>query len=412
MNHNAKPITYWSKIIQQGTLFPHSLRPWLSFMMTHRGLLWLSLPSIPSYRAKNLSKFRKWSAETRWNAAALKYQFHLGFAETLKDELAQVSIQLDRFLHERHSELTQSFQPIWVLPRIPGPTTPTPGSSTFLVHLMWNLCRSVYSDPLWLLKKNSADDRTICLYYRSRGHFLRNCPIQSSKPHQPSHSDLQLSKTQFTHIVLPISLQVAGKEVNLWEVVDSEASSCLIYLNLVKDLHIPRNLKEQRLNIHLADGTTPSTSSEPVTQETIPILATTDTGHQELRFNVIGSPIFSAILGISWLQAHNPQINWSKGEITFLFSHLATVNNTVLSPWMILPRVCSSSPQQIPVLLFHQFIMISLTYFTKGKPILCPCTYPMIVRSNYFPKQRYLLGRSFHCPRRSLKPSDSTLMKT
>lgn len=57
-------------------------------------------------------EFHKWSADTGWNASALKYQFRLGLAETLKDELAQikapfslenliqVSIQLDRCLRE------------------------------------------------------------------------------------------------------------------------------------------------------------------------------------------------------------------------------------------------------------------------------------------------------------------------
>lgn len=58
-------------------------------------------------------EFHKWSADSRWNDAALKYQFRQGLSETFRDELArieaptslenliQVSIQLDRRLLER-----------------------------------------------------------------------------------------------------------------------------------------------------------------------------------------------------------------------------------------------------------------------------------------------------------------------
>lgn len=34
--------------------------------------------------------FCKWSADTGWNEVALKYQYHQGLSELLKDELARV----------------------------------------------------------------------------------------------------------------------------------------------------------------------------------------------------------------------------------------------------------------------------------------------------------------------------------
>lgn len=78
----------------------------------------------------------------------------------------------------------------------------------------------------------------------------------------------------------------------------------------------PSYEKKQRLEVHLADGSLPS--SGLVTQETIPILTITDTGHQEfIRFDVLCSPMFPIIPGIPWLQTHNPQINWAKKEISF-----------------------------------------------------------------------------------------------
>lgn len=105
----------------------------------------------------------------------------------------------------------------------------------------------------------------------------------------------------------PISLQV---------IIDSGACSCFLDTSLAPLPHIPLQNKKQGLQIHLADSSLPC--SGPVTQETRPILTTTDCGHQEiLCFDIICSPLFPIILGLPWLQAHDQQINWSKKEISF-----------------------------------------------------------------------------------------------
>lgn len=57
--------------------------------------------------------FCKWSEDSGWNDAALKYQLRLGLSETLKDELAMVEaptslenlIQLSIQLHRAHPYL-------------------------------------------------------------------------------------------------------------------------------------------------------------------------------------------------------------------------------------------------------------------------------------------------------------------
>lgn len=65
-----------------------------------------------------VSEFRRWSSDTNWNDAALRYQFHMGLSGPLKDKLARVevplsldvfinsSIQIDQRLRERRSERT------------------------------------------------------------------------------------------------------------------------------------------------------------------------------------------------------------------------------------------------------------------------------------------------------------------
>lgn len=99
-------------------------------------------------------------------------------------------------------------------------------------------------------------------------------------------------------------------------IIDSGACSCFVDLTFAANHRIPLQPTAQGLTIHLADGST--LRSGPVTQETVPLLATIGTHHQELlRLDAISSPLFPIILGIPWLQAHNPSINWATGEVTF-----------------------------------------------------------------------------------------------
>lgn len=75
--------------------------------------------------------------------------------------------------------------------------------------------------------------------------------------------------TLSTNFILPISLQVAGREVKLWAIIDCGACSCFLDIALEKYICISLNLKEQRLDMHLADGTI--LISGPNTQEKNPL---------------------------------------------------------------------------------------------------------------------------------------------
>lgn len=80
--------------------------------------------------------FRRWSADTQWNDAALRHQFCMGLSEGLKDELARVgipdtleglitlAIQIYRRLRERRSERSsQQNRPVWMTAKAPVPAS-------------------------------------------------------------------------------------------------------------------------------------------------------------------------------------------------------------------------------------------------------------------------------------------------
>lgn len=96
-----------------------------------------------------------------------------------------------------------------------------------------------------------------------------------------------------------------------------ELAAVFIDLAFAAKHHIPLLPKAQRLSVHLADGST--IKSGLVTHETIPLSTTIAENHQELlRLDAIASPLFPIILGMPWLKAHNPHINWVTEEIKFL----------------------------------------------------------------------------------------------
>ena len=97
--------------------------------------------------------------------------------------------------------------------------------------------------------------------------------------------------------------------------MDSGSSCNFIDSNLVQSANIPRILKSSPISVLLADNSTAAS----ITHETIPIsLTLVQCGHCEIitldLFNS-GSPDFSVILGLPWLQKHNPSINWSTGIV-------------------------------------------------------------------------------------------------
>lgn len=123
--------------------------------------------------------------------------------------------------------------------------------------------------------------------------------------------------------------------------------------------------------MHLADGTT--ISSGLVTQETIP-LATKSVGrHQEHLLDAIASPLFPVVLGLPWLQTHNPCIDWATGRVEFQFLYclrhclpiLATAGPVLTSPG---PLPNSDTRQMIPP-AYHDFLDV---FSKKGAKVLPP----------------------------------------
>lgn len=332
--------------------------------------------------------FRRWSADTQWNDAALHHQFRLGLSEGLKDELARVgvpdtlealinlTIQIDRRIRERRSERSAlQSRPIWMTARAPLPATRyVPPSSSNPANATPDSAEPM---QLGLMQPAlSPEERArrrqlnLCLYCGGTGHYVLNCPVKRSKCPSSVYTSLSALSANSTHIALPLSLQLQEGTIMINAIIDSGACSCFIDSNFASQHNIPLRTKTHGLAVFLADGS--RIRSGQVTQETLPLPASTSSQHKELLvLDAISSPMFPIILGIPWLQAHNPYIHWTSGKVKFSSSycheHCFKKDSDSSSTLLCLDtdqKLCQVIPKQ-----YHEFIDV---FSKKGADSLPP----------------------------------------
>src|SRR6185503_14620022 len=108
---------------------------------------------------------------------------------------------------------------------------------------------------------------------------------------------------------------------------DGAASSCFMDKELAKYLAISLIRKPVPTEVRVIDGR----PLDPIVCETAPVRMTfTQSGHTEMiSFNIISSPQFPIVLGLSWLKLHNPKINWHRMSLTFNPDDAAAKNQNI-----------------------------------------------------------------------------------
>ncbi len=97
--------------------------------------------------------------------------------------------------------------------------------------------------------------------------------------------------------------------------IDSGAQKSFVDAAFIKKLSIPTTPLEHPVRLHMADGN-PSLHG-PVTDRATLHLTIADHHHEELPLHVTKLQTHAIILGIDWLQTHNPAINWKRHVVSF-----------------------------------------------------------------------------------------------
>lgn len=121
-----------------------------------------------------------------------------------------------------------------------------------------------------------------------------------------------IQKEKSPPLLLPATLIYGKQSLSMSALIDSGCEQNLIVSTLVQQLSIDTIPLSVPLHVTTIDGQT----HPQITHQTKPLHLVTSGNHRELiSFFVFSTASSAIILGFSWLQQHNPHINWSNNLI-------------------------------------------------------------------------------------------------
>ena len=130
-------------------------------------------------------------------------------------------------------------------------------------------------------------------------------------PQQQSGSSLSVHPAPcFT-----IPLSFGPRKLETLALLDSGASACFLDEEFAKRHNIPLVQKAKPIHVEVIDGRPLLSGS--VTHESKPIEVAFKGHNSHIVFNIIRTPSNPIILGLSWLETHNPSIDWRLRKMTF-----------------------------------------------------------------------------------------------
>ena len=114
---------------------------------------------------------------------------------------------------------------------------------------------------------------------------------------------------------IPLIIDFHPHRVKVKALLDSGASACFIDRDLVKRHNLPIVPKKYPVAVEVIDGR-PLISGD-VTHETKPLDIILEGHRSTIVFNIISSPSNPLVLGLSWLEMVNPEIDWKKRELVY-----------------------------------------------------------------------------------------------
>ncbi|KAM5158270.1 protein ITPRID1 [Mantella aurantiaca] len=160
-------------------------------------------------------------------------------------------------------------------------------------------------------------------------------------------------------------------------VTENELTYSMAYINIVQSSTLchPSGFPIKATSHGLKDCF--NISSEPVTQETLPILTFTASNHHELlKLNVIALLLFAIILAIPLFRAHNPQINWGTGEVKFS-SEYCKQHCLLNKPTIFLEMNVEEEPHSLVSQVNQEFMDMFNKKGAKVLPTHLTCDYPI-----------------------------------
>jgi hypothetical protein len=110
-------------------------------------------------------------------------------------------------------------------------------------------------------------------------------------------------------------IRIPEKILQVLALVDSDATSSFINQTFVTQHNIPVVKKSTHVPVEVIDGRT--IASGEITHETTLLKLCLGKHAKKIVLNIISTPHHPVILGLPWLEAHNPIIDWQSRTLTF-----------------------------------------------------------------------------------------------
>lgn len=119
-------------------------------------------------------------------------------------------------------------------------------------------------------------------------------------------------------LLLPASLLWLRESIPFHAFIDCGADDNFIDSTLVEQAKIPTEPLESPREVNALNGS----HLAKITHRTAPVTLLLSGNHREkIQFLVISSPLAPVVLGLPWLQLHNPHIDWTANNVSSWSMH-------------------------------------------------------------------------------------------
>ena len=152
--------------------------------------------------------------------------------------------------------------------------------------------------------------------------------------------------------------------------LDFGATSCFIDIMFTRTHNIPCNKIIVPIPVEVIDGQTLSCGA--ITHTTIALTLHIGPHQEEIIFNLITSPRHPIILGLSWLETHNPVVDWQSRSINFTSNfHSQRITSTLLR--------ANAPPFVWPPTPVRTVSIVAPAYVSGTTPVFAPMRTALIV---------------------------------
>uniref|UniRef100_A0AAR2JHU7 ribonuclease H n=1 Tax=Pygocentrus nattereri TaxID=42514 RepID=A0AAR2JHU7_PYGNA len=281
-------------------------------------------------------EFRTLAASSGWNETALLVMFRHGLNPEVLNELASkddglsldqlisLAIKLDHLMNSRRKKGSARG------PRNISPPVRVPGDVEIPEPMV---CES---SRLSQEERQHRFSQQLCFFFffffffffcGQPGHRIRDCRKRTSQNKAPNPG----KHVEFTpranvvsiptkglvskSVLLPVRLCFHPKVVVVSALIDSGAEGNFIHAQVVEKLRIPVKNLRNSLEVTALDGD--PVGFQPITHVTVPIETHASALYSEkLSFLILDQTDFDVILGLPWLEKHNPTISWTDRTVT------------------------------------------------------------------------------------------------